>query len=102
MVSLAKLFSHFDSYLCPRNFKVDVNGAYSKPISLEYSVPQGSCLGPVAYLLYASSMEEVIASPEHPASAPNNCVEKLSTVEKIDLHGYTDNQGIKKKILTTM
>ena len=27
----------------------------------------GSCLGPVAYLLYASSLEEVITPPEPPA-----------------------------------
>ena len=65
----SKALAWFDSFLCPRNFKVNVNGAYSKPISLEYSVTQGSCIGPVAHLFYASSMEEVIASPDHPASA---------------------------------
>ena len=64
---IGKALAWFDSYLCLRNFKVNVNGAYSKPISLEYSVPHGSCLGLVAYLLYASSVEEVTTSPEHPA-----------------------------------
>ena len=87
----------FDSYLNLRNVKVNVNGVYSKPISLEYSVPQGFCLGPVAYLLYASSTEEVIAFPEHSAPAPNNTVESLLTVEKIDFHGYADDYSIKKK-----
>ena len=48
---IGKALAWFESYLCPRNFKVNVNGAYSKPINLEYSVPQGSCLGPVAFLL---------------------------------------------------
>ena len=60
-------------------------------------MPQGSCHGPVAYLLYSSSMEEVIASPEPPAPAPNNPEERLPTAEKIDLHSYTDDHGIKKK-----
>ena len=73
-----------------------VNDAYSKPISLEYSVPQGSCLGPVAYLLYTSSMKEVIASPEPRAPASNNSKGRMPTAEKIDLHGYADDHGIKK------
>ena len=64
-------------------------------------MPQGSCLGPVAYLLYASSMEEVIASPEPLALAPNNPEERLPTTEKIDLHGYADDHGIKKKFELT-
>ena len=93
-----KALTWFDSYLCPRNFKVKVNDAYSKPISLEYSVPQGSCLGPVAYLLYASSMEEVIASPEPRAPASKNPKEGIPTAEKIDLHGYADDHGIKKSL----
>ena len=94
---IGKALAWFDSYVCPRNFKVNVNGAYSKPVSLEYSMPQSSCLGPVAYLLYASSIEEVIASPELPAPASNNPEERLPTAEKIDLHSYTDDHGIKKK-----
>ena len=80
-----------------RNFQVNVDGAYFKPVSQEYSMPQGFCLGQVAYLLYASSVEEVIASPELPAPAPNNAEERLPTAEKIDLHGYTNDHGIKKK-----
>ena len=86
----------FDSYLCPRNFKVNVNTAYSKPINLEYSVPQGSCLSPVVYLLYASSLEEVITPPEPPAPVPNDPEEKSPTAEKIDLHSYADDHCIKK------
>ena len=33
---------------------------YSKDISLTFSVPQGSCAGPVLYLVYASTLQEVI------------------------------------------
>ena len=96
-----KALTWFDSYLHPRNFKVKVNDAYSKPISLEYSVPQGSCLGPVGYLLYASSVEEVTASPEPRAPASNNPKERILTAEKIDLHGYADDHGIKKRFEPT-
>ena len=46
----SKALAWFDSYLHPGNLKVNVNSAYSKPMNLEYSMPQGSCLGPVAYL----------------------------------------------------
>ena len=95
---IGKASAWFESYLCPRNFKVKVNCDYSKPISLEYSVLQGSCLGPVVYLLYASSMKEVIVSPEPPAPASNNPEERLPTAEKIDLHGYADDHGIKKNL----
>ena len=95
---IGKALAWFDSYLHPRNFKVNVNGAFSKPISLEYSVPQGSCLGPVAYLSYASSLEKVTSSPEPPASAPNNPEEKLPTAKKTYLHSYVDDHGIKKKV----
>ena len=94
---IGKALALFDSYLCPRNFKVNVNGAYSKPISLEYSMTQDSCLGPVVYLLYASPMEEVTASPEPPAPAPNSPEERLPTAEITDLHGYADDHGIKNK-----
>ena len=92
MVSLAMLY-----HLHPRNFKVNVNSAYSKPINLEYTRSQGFCLGPVAYLWYASSLEEMFAPPEPPAPAPNDHEEKSSTAKKINLYGYADDHGIKKK-----
>ena len=41
-------------------------------------------------------MEEVIASPEPPALAPNNPEERLQIAEKIDLHSYPGDHGIKK------
>ena len=92
-----KVLAWFDSYLCPRNFKVNVNSAYYKPKNLEYNMPQGSCPGPVAYLLYASSLEEVTAPPDPPGPAPNDPEEKSPTAEKIDLHSYADDHGIRKE-----
>ena len=42
-------------------------------------------------------MEEIIASPEPPAPAPNKPEERFPIAEKINLHGYADDHGIKKK-----
>ena len=72
----------FDSYLRQRNCKINVGRAYSEPKHLPFSVPQGSCAGPVLYLLYASTMQEVID-------------------ENIDLHGYADDHALKIKFLPT-
>ena len=46
-------------------------------------------------------MEEVIASPEPPEPAPINSDGRLPTAEKIDLHGFADDHGIKKKFEPT-
>ena len=52
--------SWFRTYLQPRFCKVCVNKSYSKLQDLTFSVPQGSCAGPVLYLIYASTIEDVI------------------------------------------
>ena len=68
----------FNSYLSPRQFQVSIGKAYSEPIDLQFSVPQGSCAGPILFLLYASTIGEVIP-------------------QTIDIHGYADDHGIKSK-----
>ena len=68
----------FESYLSPRQFQVNIVKAYSEPIDLEFSVPQGSCAGPILFLLYASTIAEVIPPP-------------------IDIHGYADDHVVKGK-----
>ena len=40
-------------------------------------------------------------SSRPPAPATNNPKERLPTAEKIDLHGYADDHGIKKKFELT-
>ena len=37
----------FESYLSPRQFKVNIGKAYSEPIDFEVSVPQGCCAWPI-------------------------------------------------------
>jgi len=66
----------FSSYLYPRSCKVNVGEKYSNEKDLHFSVPQGSCMGPVLYLAYASTLQDVI--PSH-----------------IDLHGYADDHAVK-------
>ena len=68
----------FDSYLSPRQFQVNIGKTYSEPIDLQISVPQGSCAGLILFLLYASTIGEVIP-------------------QTIGIHGYVDDHRIKGK-----
>ena len=66
-----------ESHLRPRYCKVAVNGYFSSNKELKFSVPQGSCAGPVLYTAYSSTMAEVV-------------------LEHISIHGYADDHGLKK------
>jgi Reverse transcriptase (RNA-dependent DNA polymerase) len=72
----------FDSYLRQRCYKVNVCQAYSEPKYLPFSVPQGSCAGPVLYILYASTMQEVIE-------------------KNVDLHVYANDHALTIKFVPT-
>ena len=67
----------FGTYLTPRYCKVNVGKSYSNVRDLPFSVPQGSCAGPVLYLAYASTMEKVVS-------------------ESIGVHGYADDHALRK------
>ena len=66
----------FQSYLSPRNFKVNINKEYSTLKDLTFSVPQGSVAGPTLYSVYASTIRKCVPS-------------------KVDLHGYADDHALK-------
>ena len=68
----------FESYLSPRQFQVNIGKAYSEPTGLKFSVPQGSCAGPILFLLYASTIAEVIPPT-------------------LNINGYADDHGVKGK-----
>ena len=49
-----------ESYLTGRRQCVNINGTHSEPLELAYGVPQGSCIGPINFTQYASSLFDVI------------------------------------------
>ena len=54
--------SWLSSYLTNRHQRVSVSGKLSECISVRFGVPQGSCLGPMLFTAYASSLFNVISN----------------------------------------
>ena len=52
----------FNSYLSDRKQRMLINGSYSSDFDLPQGVPQGSCLGPLLFTLYASKLFDVVES----------------------------------------
>ena len=50
----------FRSYLSGRSQRVSVRGTVSNKFDLRYGVPQGSCLGPLLFTVYASALFDVV------------------------------------------
>ena len=55
-----KVLSWLSSYLSGRSQQILVNGTLSKSFDLECGVPQGSCLGPLLFTIYRSTLFEII------------------------------------------
>ena len=64
----------FTSYLSNRSQYVSVNGGISKRFELQYGVSQGSCLGPLLFVLYVSKLFQILEShlPDAHAFADDN------------------------------
>ncbi len=73
-----KALQWMDSYSSPRWCQAAIGNSYSDRKSLSFSVPQGSCMGPTLYTLYASTLQTVI-----PPS--------------VNIHGYADDHALKEK-----
>ena len=58
-----KALDWYNSYLHPRSCMVQVKGSKFTLQLLEFSVPQGSCGGPVLYSVYASTIRLVVSPP---------------------------------------
>ena len=76
----------------------------SAPIDLPFSVPQGSCAGPILYSTYASTLREVIQNPLSWLKGTTNQIQapqpgsnwQWSAMRPIDLHGFADDHAYKK------
>ena len=72
-----KALNWFDMYLGPHFCQVDINRARSSIQSLDFSVPQGRCAGPMLYTVYARTLQYHIS-------------------EGIDLNGFADDHSVNK------
>ena len=70
----------FSSYLQERTMQVCVNGEYSKPVTLDVSLPQGSQLGPRLYSDYTQPIGQLIR------------------ILQLLFHGYADDTQLLKAI----
>ena len=57
----------FKSYLSARSQRVSIPGALSDSLPLNWGVPQGSCLGPLFYIIYSSKLFNIIE--RHPPNS---------------------------------
>ena len=67
--AIGKSLDWFNSYLCPRAFKVCIGEKYSKEIILPFCVPQGRCFPSALYTVYFSILELVINSTNQEISS---------------------------------
>lgn len=54
--------SWFASYLSNRTQRVVISGSSSQPSTMKFGVPQGSCLGPLLFVIYSSELYQIIIS----------------------------------------
>ena len=55
-----KALDWFTSYLSGRSQRVSIQGTLSKKFGLNCGVPQGSCLGPLLFTVYASRLFDIV------------------------------------------
>ena len=82
----------FKSYLEGRSQHVSVQGSVSEKFDLKWGVPQGSCLGPLLFILYASELFNVLEA--HLPSVHVHCyaddIQLYLSFRPNDNHGEDD------------
>ena len=86
-----KALRWFQSYLENRFCKVKIGKDYSEKKSLDFSVPQGSCAGPVLYLSYAASISDVVSDVSDEGDPRPLCI-----------IGFADDHAMKKSFIPTL
>ena len=86
-----KALRWFQSYLENRFCKVKIGKDYLEKKSLDFSVPQGSCVGPVLYLSYAASISDVVSD-----------VSDEGDPRPISIIGFADDHAMKKSFIPTL
>ena len=86
-----KALRWFQSYLENRHCKVKIGKDYSEKKLLNFSVPQGSCAGPVLYLSYAASISDVVSD-----------ISDEGDPRLISIIGFTDDHAMKKSFILTL
>ena len=81
-----KVLEWISSYLTGRTQTVCVNGIFSDSSPLKYGVPQGSVLGPVLFVLYASPVSEVIGdhAMSHESFADDTQLHQSASIAEVD------------------
>ena len=75
-----------NSYLRPRSCKGNNKNSYLSARQLNFSIPQGSVAGPVLYLAYVSTLEEVIQYEN--ATKNQSTTWNIRSQKDIGLYGF--------------
>ena len=83
------LIKHLKDFLADRNFRVNIDNSFSKLCKIECSVPQGSVLGPLLFLIYINDIP--LADEKH-ISYSSLFADDLATMFFFKKQGHVNNR----------